>query len=42
MKSAIILSAVLLLILASTGCSHTAKGVEKDTHSDVKWVGHHA
>jgi len=41
MKTTILLSAVLLLIAASTGCSRTVKGAEKDVHSDVKWVGHH-
>ena len=41
MKKAILLSTLVLLLAASFGCSRTVKGVEKDTHSDVKWVGHH-
>jgi hypothetical protein len=41
MKKAILLSTLSLVLFGFLGCSHTAKGVEKDTHSDVKWVGHH-
>jgi len=41
MRKLLILTFLSAIAAAAAGCHDTAKGVEKDTHDDVKWVGHH-
>jgi hypothetical protein len=41
MRNLIILTFLSAIAAAAAGCHSTVKGVEKDTHEDVKWVGHH-